>query len=276
MAFTTLVLAQLAYVFAVRAKGWPPVAGRNWFLYLAVAGSAMFVVALLAAPPLHDAFDLVSLDAYQLLVVAALALIPFAALTAFETWRHRRRRHERTITPRASLIKGERGEENEVSSGSPERIIDRTTRHLIRLGIPFKVVEHEQAFTAASEADAAGTRPENAAKSVMLHDGEGYRLSVIQASDRLDLGKVRNLLGVSRADLRLATEPQLAGDFPELELGAIPPLGEMLPVPEIVDRHVLDHDRVLCNGGDHAHSLLLDPNDILRASEARVADVRQD
>jgi Ala-tRNA(Pro) deacylase len=163
-----------------------------------------------------------------------------------------------------------------MSTENPEHVISRTTRHLIRLGIPFEVVEHDEAFTAASEADAAGVRPENAAKSVLLHDGEGYRLAVIQASDRLDLGKVRDLLGISRASLRLATEHQMGADFPGFELGAIPPLGEMLPVPEIVDRRVLEHDRVLCNGGDHRHSVLLDPNHIVSASEARVADVCED
>jgi Ala-tRNA(Pro) deacylase len=163
-----------------------------------------------------------------------------------------------------------------MANGSPEGAINRTTRHLEGLEIPYEVVEHEQAFSAASEADAAGVRPENAAKSVLLRDGEGYRLVVIQASDRLDLGKVHELLEVSRSSLRLATEDEMATDFPEFELGAIPPLGEMLPAPEIVDPRVLDHDRVLCNGGDHTHSVLLDPNDIVRASEAQVADVCED
>jgi prolyl-tRNA editing enzyme YbaK/EbsC (Cys-tRNA(Pro) deacylase) len=163
-----------------------------------------------------------------------------------------------------------------MSDQSPERAIDRTTRHLEAIGIPFEVVEHEQAFGAAPEASAAGIRPENAAKSVLLHDGEGYRLVVVQASDRVDLGKVRDLLEISRAQLRLVTEDEMSADLPEFELGAIPPLGELLPAPEIVDRRLLDHDRVLCNGGDHTHSVLLDPNDIVRASGAQVADVCQD
>jgi P-type Ca2+ transporter type 2C len=87
MAFATLVFAQLAYVFAVRADGWPPVAGRNGFLYLAVGGSAVLVAVLLAARPLHEALDLVALDAAQLAVVAILAAIPFAALVSFKAWR---------------------------------------------------------------------------------------------------------------------------------------------------------------------------------------------
>jgi Ala-tRNA(Pro) deacylase len=163
-----------------------------------------------------------------------------------------------------------------MGEASPTRAIDRTTRHLDGLGIAYEVVEHEQAFGATSEAEAAGVRPENAAKSVLLHDGEGYRLVVIQASDRLDLGKVRDLLEVSRKDLRLVTEDEMSTEFREFELGAIPPLGEMLPAPEIVDRRLLEHDRVLCNAGEHTHSVLLDPNDIVRASAAQVADVCQE
>lgn len=157
-----------------------------------------------------------------------------------------------------------------------DRAIDRTTRHLDDLGIEYEVVEHERAFSAASEAVASGVRPDNAAKSVLLHDGDGYRLVVIQASDRLDLGKVRDLLDTARAELRLVTEDEMAADFAQFELGAIPPLGEMLPAPEIVDRRVLEHDQILCNGGDHTHSVLLDPNDIVRASDAQVADVCED
>jgi Ala-tRNA(Pro) deacylase len=163
-----------------------------------------------------------------------------------------------------------------MSNGTEARAIDRLTGHLEELGIDYEVVEHEEAFTAASEAAASGVRPDNAAKSILVHDGDGYRLVVIPASERLDLRKVRDLLDVSRAKLRLATEEEMAADFPGFELGAIPPFGEMLPAPEIVDPRVLDHERVLCNGGDHTHSALLDPNDIVRASSAQVADVCED
>jgi prolyl-tRNA editing enzyme YbaK/EbsC (Cys-tRNA(Pro) deacylase) len=87
---------------------------------------------------------------------------------------------------------------------------------------------------------------------------------------------VSDVLETSKAKLRLVTEDEMAADFSQFELGAIPPLGEMLPAPEIVDRQLLDHDRILCNGGDHTHSVLLDPSDIVRASDAQVADVCED
>ena len=154
--------------------------------------------------------------------------------------------------------------------------VEATTKHLDEHGIAYEVVEHDRALTAAAEARAAGEEPANAVKSVLLRDLEGYELVVLQASDRLDLRKVREQLGESRSELRLATEEEMDSDFPQFELGALPPLGEMLPAPEIVDRRVLDHDRVLCNGGDHTHSVLIDPSEIVRVSNAEVGDVRED
>ena len=89
MAFATLVAAQLAYVFAVRADGWPPVAGRNRFLYAGVAGSAAIAAIALGVAPLRDALDLVGLGAGQFAAVAALAAVPFTTLTALKSRRAR-------------------------------------------------------------------------------------------------------------------------------------------------------------------------------------------
>jgi Ala-tRNA(Pro) deacylase len=154
--------------------------------------------------------------------------------------------------------------------------VETTTKHLDERGIAYQLVEHDRALTAAAEARAAGQEPANAVKCVLLRGLEGYELVVLQASDRLDLGKLRGHLGDARSELRLATEEEMDADFPQFELGSLPPLGEILPAPEIVDRRVLDHDRVLCNAGDHTHSVLIDPSEIVRASNAEVADVRED
>ena len=139
-------------------------------------------------------------------------------------------------------------------------------------GIAYEVIEHRPTFSAAAEARAAGTEPREAAKTLALHDRGGYRLAVIPASRRLDLHRVRTLLG-GTAHMRLATEAELDRDFPMFDVGALPPLGPMVPVPEIVDVHLLYHDRVLCAGGDHRHAVRLDPRDLLRLCEPRVADL---
>lgn len=150
--------------------------------------------------------------------------------------------------------------------------IDIVCGYLDENGVEYEVVDHAERFTAAAEARAAGVGPEDAAKEVVLRAGGAYVLAVIPASERLDFQKARRLLDGEQRP-RLATEAEIAADFPEFELGALPPFGPIHDIPEIVDRRLLDHDRVLCAGGDHRHSLSIDPNEIVRIGNARVADL---
>jgi Ala-tRNA(Pro) deacylase len=148
------------------------------------------------------------------------------------------------------------------------------TEFLEREGVPYEVVEHERTQTAAADARAAGLPPADVAKTVVLRDQEGVRLAVIPASHRLDLHKVKEELGST--GLRLVTEQEMAAEFGEFEVGAIPPFGPMFHALELVDERLLDHDRILCGGGDHEHGVLVDPHDVVQAGQARVADICAD
>jgi Ala-tRNA(Pro) deacylase len=148
------------------------------------------------------------------------------------------------------------------------------TEFLERAGVPYEVVEHERTQTAAAEARAAGVPPADVAKTVVLRDQEGLRLAVIPASHRLDLHKVKRELGSK--GLRLVTEQEMEQEFSDFEVGAVPPFGPMFHALELVDGRLMDHDRILCGGGDHEHGVLVDPHDVVRASQARVADICSD
>jgi Ala-tRNA(Pro) deacylase len=152
--------------------------------------------------------------------------------------------------------------------------IDAVTAFLEAEGVRHEVLEHRPTFSAAAEARAAGSEPQEAAKTLALHDHGGYRMAVIPASHRLDLHRTRELLGATR-HLRLATEAELERDFPMFDVGAMPPLGPMMPMPEVIDVHLLYHEQIVCAGGDHRHALRLDPRDLLRVCEPRVASLCQ-
>jgi Ala-tRNA(Pro) deacylase len=145
------------------------------------------------------------------------------------------------------------------------------TEFLEREGVAYEVVEHERTQTAAAEARAAGVPPADVAKTVVLRDHEGLRLAVLPASERLDMHKLREAFG-SRG-LRLVTEREMAEELDEFEVGAVPPFGSMFNALELVDRRLLEHDRILCGGGDHEHALRVDPRDIVKTANARVADL---
>lgn len=153
--------------------------------------------------------------------------------------------------------------------------IDLVRRYLDEQGVGHEIVDHEQTFSATEEAKAAGVAPDHAAKSMVLRDGEDYRLAVIPASHRLDLHKAREALDAS-SHLRLASEKEMEADFGSFDVGAVPPLGPSVPSAEALDSRLLDHDQILCSGGDHRHSVLLDPRDLARLSDAKIADLCED
>lgn len=153
--------------------------------------------------------------------------------------------------------------------------IDAVSAYLDTNGVAHEVVEHPTRHSAAADARAAGIEPDDAAKTIMLRDEGGYRVACIPASQRLDLQKLRELVGAGPS-LRLAAENEIAADFASFEVGALPPFGPLLSAAEIVDRRLLEHRRVMCSGGDHRHGVMLDPNEIVRLTQPRIGDVCQD
>ena len=142
-------------------------------------------------------------------------------------------------------------------------------------GVDHTLIEHDRTMSAAEEARATGEPAHTVAKTVVLEDRGGYVLAVVPGDERLDLHKLRELLGATRS-LRLATEAEMAELFPSFDVGAAPPFGPRFPKVEVVDRRLLDEDRVLCAAGDHRHSVVLDPREIVRITGAVTADVCED
>ena len=95
-------------------------------------------------------------------------------------------------------------------------------QQLEEASIAYELIDHPRTTTAAAEAHVLGLDSREVAKTVVLSTPDGFLRAALPASERLDLGKVRALLGTK--DVQLATEVVLAGAYPDFELGAVPPL----------------------------------------------------
>ena len=149
------------------------------------------------------------------------------------------------------------------------------TQYLEGEGVPFQLLEHPRTTSAFADARATHHEPQQIGKTVVLREGSGYVLAVIPASHRLDLRKLREILGASRR-LQLVDEAEMADEFARFEVGAVPPFGGEFTAAEVVDRRLLEHDRIVCGAGDHQHSILVDPRDLVALADAKVADICQD
>ena len=91
MAFATIALAELVFVFSIRSTHSPAWRGpRNTALAWSVVVSALLVAAVVYVPPLREPFGTQALGPAELVVVASLAILPAGLVEAVKAIRRRR------------------------------------------------------------------------------------------------------------------------------------------------------------------------------------------
>ena len=149
------------------------------------------------------------------------------------------------------------------------------TSFLDEAGLDFDVLEHAHTERAADEAAALGVSPTEVAKTLVVTTPEGNVRAVLPASERIDLRKVGDLVGASRKKVHLATEDDLARDYAEFELGAVPPFGGKRDAV-ILDLRLSERDSVVFEAGSHERSVRIKAADLVRLTEAQVADISRE
>ena len=147
-------------------------------------------------------------------------------------------------------------------------------RTLTELEVEFEPRRHQRTDTAMDEARALHAAPERVGKTVVVHTPEGMARVVIPASERLSLPKLRDSIGLD--DIRFATEAELGDAYPAFELGAVPPFGGPGGERVVIDRRVAALESVIVEAGSHSDSLRLATADLVRITDATVADVIAD
>src|SRR5215210_6978397 len=153
---------------------------------------------------------------------------------------------------------------------------DDLTRALDEAGVRYELLPHAHTESAIAEADALGLTPDDVAKTLVVATPEGYVRAVIPASERLDVGKLRAVLGGASKKVHLASEEDIARDYGEFDLGAVPPVGGGRRDPVIVDSRVAGRDSVVIEAGSHEQSLRIAPADLVGVAGADVADISAD
>ena len=139
-------------------------------------------------------------------------------------------------------------------------------------GVEYQLLEHARTETAAEEAAALGLPPHDVAKTIVVATQKGNIRVLLPASERLDMQKLRELVGGGK-DTHLLSEHDLQRDYPEFELGAVPPLGGRRGDRVIVDVRIADHDTVVLEAGVHNASVRLRTRDLIALVRAETADV---
>ncbi len=138
---------------------------------------------------------------------------------------------------------------------------------LLRPGVPTPTVPLAAA--------AVGVRPEQVLKSLVLFVDGAPRLVIAAGEDRLSYPRMAAAFGTSRRRVRLASADEALA-ITGYVVGAMPPFGHRQPLPTWVDaRRVSPGVTVVAGGGARDALLELATDDLLRATDARAADLTE-
>lgn len=150
------------------------------------------------------------------------------------------------------------------------------TRVLDDAGVDYELLHHGHTERAVEEADALGLSAAHVAKTLIARTPDGHLRVLLPASERIDMAKLREAVGGAKDDVQLATEEEMARDYPEFSLGAVPPVGGAQSDPVLIDRRLASNEWLVFEAGTHDDSLRMRTEDFLRIAGARIADVCRD
>jgi Ala-tRNA(Pro) deacylase len=96
----------------------------------------------------------------------------------------------------------------------------------------------------------------------------GYAIAVLPANTHIDLPLLADSIGLT--ELRLATEEELLALFPDVELGAMPPFGNLYGMPVYLDERLVDEPMIAFNAGTHTDTVHMRTREFMRLTDALV------
>ena len=153
--------------------------------------------------------------------------------------------------------------------GSEVECRDRLEGYLRENRVPFETQHHPRAVTAQEVAASEHVPGKMLAKTVMiLADGQMVMLA-LPATYQVDLDKAAAMLGVGEA--RLAEEEEFEDTFPDCEVGAMPPFGNLYDVPVYVEESLTEDETIVFRSGTHTDTMSVKYSDFERLVEPTVA-----
>jgi len=137
--------------------------------------------------------------------------------------------------------------------------------------VRYHVLSHHERFTSSEIAQALHVPGQELAKVVMVKAGDKLVMVVLTANDRVDLAALKGAMGVREA--RLATEDDFRGTFPDCEVGAMPPFGNLYDVEVFADAALSKDKEIVFEAGNHKEAVKLAYEDFDRLVKPTVAEI---
>ena len=134
--------------------------------------------------------------------------------------------------------------------------------------IKYTAMKHTVVYTAQEIAAAQHVPGKQLAKCVLVKTERGPALAVLPAIYLIDLKKLKTLLRAK--SLSIGKEADIKASFPDVEVGAMSPFGNLYGVPVVADRSLGEAEQMVFNAGSHTDTIKMRYQDFVRLAKPKV------
>ncbi|MEJ2240364.1 MAG: YbaK/EbsC family protein, partial [Gemmatimonadales bacterium] len=134
--------------------------------------------------------------------------------------------------------------------------------------IKYITISHSPAYTAQAIAASAHVSGKELAKTVMVKLDGKMAMAVLPASYQVDFDLITEAVGAKKVDL--ASEAEFKDLFPECEVGAMPPFGNLYDMDVFVAARLAEDDEIAFNAGSHTELIKMSFKDFERVVKPKV------
>ena len=115
--------------------------------------------------------------------------------------------------------------------------------------VKYVTITHSPGYSAQMIAASTHTPGKEFAKPVVVKLDGKLAMAVLPACNLIDFGRLKEAARVGHAEL--AHEEEFQNLFPECEVGAMPPFGNLYGVEVLVDEALTENQEIAFNAGSH-------------------------
>lgn len=138
-----------------------------------------------------------------------------------------------------------------------KKLSDYLDNHTIR----YLVMHHSKAYTAQEVAESAHVHGGEFAKTVIVKCDGKLAMAVLPAPERIDTELLEAASGADKVEL--ASEEEFKDRFPECEVGAMPPFGNLFDMDVYLEEEMINNEKIIFNAGTHTELVQLSLKDYL-------------
>ena len=133
--------------------------------------------------------------------------------------------------------------------------VKKLKEYLDNQGIEYVTINHSLAYTAQRIAAAAHISGKDLAKTVILNADGKMMMTVLPASCKINMELLKEALKFDK--IEIASEREFKDLFPDCEVGAMPPFGNLYGMETYVAEKLIEDEEIAFNAGSHRELIKL-------------------